>query len=91
MKRLIITGLVLGCTTGCGAVGSYRIMGPPDHGVALISGPPEFVAAINDGQIGLVTEAKSNPDLKGPYWQNREKETTIRGLILQRKAKEGQR
>jgi len=83
MKKVIAVTAVVLCATGCSSVGVHRMFDSDDNGWVMLSGDAEGVRAYNDGLVGHITEARNNPDVKSAYWQNREKETTVRGLRFQ--------
>jgi predicted component of type VI protein secretion system len=59
---------LLGCILLCSLSGCF-----------MLASTPEGLRAYSDSQIGLVSESRTNPDIKGSYWQHREKFT---GLTL---------
>lgn len=89
MYKKMLLGAALLSTTGCTTFGVHRMFDNNDGGFVMLAGDAQGIQAYNDGHVGLVTEARNNPDLKSAYWQNREKETTVRGLRFQRKATKG--
>jgi hypothetical protein len=77
---LIVSILALLCFSGCTSFGSHRMFADSDNGFVMLAGDAEGIRAYNDGLLGLVTETKTSPDIKGPYWQAREKETDAKVL-----------
>ena len=73
--------------TGCSGVAAWRTF--DDEGYAIYGGSETGIQAMNDGSVGLVEQGRADPGMKTGYWQNREKETTVKGLRFQAK-KRGQ-
>ncbi len=69
--------LALLCCSGCTAFTASSVGGDE---MVMVAGTPEAIRAYNDGYNGLVTNIRGNPDQKSAYWQNRERETEVRGL-----------
>ncbi|RLC80068.1 MAG: hypothetical protein DRI61_06570 [Chloroflexi bacterium] len=66
--------------TGCTTFGASQMFEESDSGFVMIAGDAEGVRAYNDGIVGIITDTKATPDVKSSYWQNREMETSVRGL-----------
>ena len=73
-------------TTGCG--GSFlNMVHGSDHGYFEMRGDAEGIRAYSDHSVGLVTEGKTSPDVKGAFWQHREEQTRTKALKFRIKPK----
>lgn len=84
MKTKMVVIALLLCSSGCTEFGASRMFENSDAGFVMLAGDAEGIRAYNDGLVGHITEAKANPEVKSPYWQNRDQETAVKGLRFRR-------
>ena len=81
MKEAILCALLMAIVvvmSGCSGVAAWRSF--DDEGYAIYGGSETGIQAMNDGSVGLVEQGRADPGMKTGYWQNREKETQVKGL-----------
>lgn len=61
MKKMIVGCLLVSSLSGC----------------FMLASTPEGLRAWGDSQVGIITETRSNPDIKSGYWQNRDLRTGL--------------
>ena len=81
-KILMLASVVL-VASGCSSFGVHRMFDNNENGFVMLAGDAEGIRSYNDGLNGLVTNTKTDGSIKSSYWQNREKETSVRALRFQ--------
>lgn len=82
MKTMLMLCGVGVLASGCTSFGASQMFEDSDSGFVMLAGDAAGIKAYNDGLLGHITETKTSPDVKGPYWQAREKETEAGVLKL---------
>jgi hypothetical protein len=85
-KTKLVSAVVLIATqTGCASLMGENMFVGQDEGRLLLSADAEGLRAWNDGVVGLVTEARNNPEQKSSYWQNRSEQNTVKMLRFKKR------
>lgn len=75
MRKGMLIGCVLMLASGCTSFSANRI--GEGEGYLFLAADAAGLKAWNDGQNGLVSNSRIDPNLKSSYWGNRSEENQV--------------